>query len=253
MSYGRSMVSIATALVVVGSVGCCRAFHRRHCLPCSNGDVETVSLYPAGEGISVIEPEGVELDTVPDSEFKALPDRPKSSTAHDAPKLDPTPPPRKVPAETPAAPTLKPTPKAPPAAELVPKKPALPDKPALKPGALRLNVEGSKPSIAVGDEVDFTVSIANTGEATVPSVELTVKFSGQLQPVRLQQNTVGKIQGNTVVLEPIKNFLAVTELTFKITAKGVEAGSGQVTVQVASPILAAGPLTQQVVTRIIRM
>jgi hypothetical protein len=246
------VVSIATALVIVGSVGCCRAFHRRHCVPCSNGDAETVSLYPGGEEATVIEPEEVELDTVPDSAFKALPDRPKSSTAHDAPKLEPTPPPRKTQPEVPPTPSLKPTPKEPPTTELVPKKPALPDKPDLKPGALRLNVEGSKASIAVGEELEYTIVIENTGDAIIASVELAIKFSSQLQPLKLREESAGKIQGNTVALAPIANFKPMP-LTFHITAKGVEAGSGRVTVEAKSPILTAGPLTQQVATRIVRM
>jgi hypothetical protein len=241
----RWVVAAAAAVAMVG----CRGWNRRSaCEPCEFGGGVVVggggfdecttcgkTSQFAGEAVSF--GEGFAGDVVLGGEHESL--------ALEA-----------IPAETPPSPPVEArrevrvekqpeAPPRPPAIEPLPMPPQ-----AAKPAAINVDLNTSVAVAMAGQDVAIDLTIENSGGQAIESADVTVQFSPGLKPKSVSPDGVARIEGQRVVFAQLRNF-APMSMTYKIVAEAVAGASeGRVTVQIVSPILPMGPLTQEAVVKI---
>jgi hypothetical protein len=239
--------SLVVAGVAASLIGCGLLPGRRclrQCTPCC----DSVEFAGAAAETIVLSPTD-ELHEVPEAMEPSLPEM-----VHE-PELQPIPPPKEQPPSRPPSLHVPPTPTKPPTkAEESPDKLALPEPPAKamkKPGSLSLDVRPVSAVVAVGKPFQIEILVENTGESAIDRTDVTAQFSDNLKIRSVRPENAGKIVGNKVVFETIKNFSPMP-LRFQIAAEAVRVngGKGRIDVDVASPILKAGPLRHEAIVQI---
>lgn len=253
----RWLKCVATVTIALGVVGC-GLFPCRKCRKASTPCCETIE-FAGGTANTIVLSPGEELVDVPESSSEKLhrmhPPLDLSQSEPSLPEPEPIPPPRDATsARTPSL-HLTPTPdKTAAKPETAPDKLALPERPIKemkKPGSLSLDVRAKDAVVAVGKDIVFEILVENTGEQAIASAAITATFSSNLRPRLIDPENSGTVAGNKIVFAPITNF-APMPMRFRVTAEAATAngGKGRITVEVASPILTAGPLKQEAVVQI---
>jgi uncharacterized repeat protein (TIGR01451 family) len=88
--------------------------------------------------------------------------------------------------------------------------------------------------VSVGDTTTYTVKVTNQGTADDANVQIVVTIAPELAPVN---STEGTIDGQIVTLPLIPKLAAKDSVTYKIVAKGVNAGDGHTKFTLSSDVL----------------
>ncbi len=88
--------------------------------------------------------------------------------------------------------------------------------------------------VAVGDTTTYTVKVTNQGTADDANVQIVVTIAPELAPT---SSAEGTIEGQTVTLPLIPKLAAKDSVTYKIVAKGVNAGDGHTKFTLSSDVL----------------
>ncbi len=90
--------------------------------------------------------------------------------------------------------------------------------------------------VAIGDTTTYTVKVTNQGTADDANVQIVLTVAPELVPV---SSAEGKIDGQTVTLPLIAKLAPKAAVTYKIIAKGVNAGDGHTKFTLSSDALKA--------------
>lgn len=120
-------------------------------------------------------------------------------------------------------------------------------KPKALPGVLDVRVEGSRKMAAVGESIDFRLSIRNQGETAIEFVEIEATATDNLRIQGLDPDGIGVIQGNRVIFGRINNLLSGMPLmyTVKTTVQKVDGGAATLRLSVKSSAFPSGPVQKQ--------
>lgn len=120
---------------------------------------------------------------------------------------------------------------------------------AKTPAGLNVDLKSSVASAMAGQEVTFEITLANMGGTPIESIDMAATLTG-LRAKSVSPDGVARIDGNRVAFDAIKSFAPMT-LTYKIIAEVLPGQTeGRVSIEVKSPILKAGPLTEEAVIRV---
>lgn len=259
------LVRVALALAVMTPLMGCRAFrnHFSSCSTCSASPVsysepvvvsdQIVSDGFVSDGFVGVEPgcttcqkslsigDGpvtVESPTLLDDTSLYLPTPESTSSYSVAPEEQPIKP-EPAKAEEPKQPVpTEPSPTPPPVTK------------SSKPGAINVDLRSSMSVAMVGQEVTFDVTLANAGGMSIDEVELSATFSEGLRPKSVTPAGVARIEGQRVIFDQIRQFTPMT-LTYRIVAEAISGmPESRLTIEVASPVLTAGPIKKDTVVRI---
>lgn len=240
----RWVVAAAAAVAMVG----CRGWNRRGaCEPCEFGggvvvgdgfgDCTTCGKSPLFAGDAASFGDVFAGDVVLGGEHESL-------SLEAIPAETPTPPPVEARREVRVEKQPQPQP-APPSIEPLPMPPQ-----AAKPAAINVDLNTSVAVAMAGQDVTIELTLENSGGQAIESADVTVQFSPGLKPKSVSPDGVARIEGQRVVFAQLRNF-APMSMTYKIVAEAVAGASeGKATVQITSPILPMGPLTQEAVVKI---
>ena len=120
-------------------------------------------------------------------------------------------------------------------------------KPKALPGVLDVRVEGNRKMAAVGEPIDFRVSIRNQGETAIEFVEIEATATDNLRIQSLEPDGIGSIQGNRIVFGRINNLLSGMPLiyTVKTVVNKVDGGAATLRLSVKSSAFPSGPVQKQ--------
>ena len=107
-----------------------------------------------------------------------------------------------------------------------------------------ISIIDAKDPITIGDNSEYTIKVKNQGEFEPVSGTITIEFSEHLKPTAILNNTSGSIFENTiripeVLLKPGK------DITLKISAQGVKAGSGRANLNFMADFLVNPVISQE--------
>ncbi|MGE0608479.1 MAG: CARDB domain-containing protein [Pirellulales bacterium] len=98
---------------------------------------------------------------------------------------------------------------------------------------LTLDVHDPQGAIAVGEELEYEIVIRNRGTKAAEEVEVVAAFSASVEPLSATGGQFG-VHGSTVEFETIESIAAGEELTLKIKAKALRAGTHVLRTEVRS-------------------
>jgi uncharacterized repeat protein (TIGR01451 family) len=88
--------------------------------------------------------------------------------------------------------------------------------------------------VAIGDTTTYTVKVTNQGSADDHIVQIVVTIAPELTPVSSEGGT---IDGQTVTFPVVPTLATKQAVTYKIVAKGVNAGDGHTSFKLTSDVL----------------
>lgn len=103
--------------------------------------------------------------------------------------------------------------------------------------------------IEVGSDTVYQIQLVNQGSKTATGVRVTAMLPAGLRPVGGDGPTAFRIDGQTIVFEPLARLAPKGEAIYKIQARGVQQGDHRITVQVASDEVRT-PVSKEESTRV---
>ena len=111
--------------------------------------------------------------------------------------------------------------------------------------ALLVTVVDEKDPIRSGDEVTYSITVKNQGDAADENVEVTAMLPGQLKFVSADGTTDAQSQGNQVKFQPVKKLEAGDSARWDLTAKASGKGEVRLEVEVKSNGLSRATVTEE--------
>ena len=114
---------------------------------------------------------------------------------------------------------------------------------------LAFTVSDTQDPIEVGSETTYEFHIVNNGTKTATNVQVTAILPGELTPLSGEGTTRVVIQGQQVLMQPLKRMGPGEEAIYKIKVKGIRAGDHIIDVRLASDEVPT-PVTKQESTKV---
>ncbi len=90
--------------------------------------------------------------------------------------------------------------------------------------AILLELADQADPVAVGESETYTIKVTNQGSAVDTNVRVTFWFEPNLQYVSSSGATIGTLQGDTVVFEPLQSLPPKTDAVWRVVLQGVSPG-----------------------------
>lgn len=103
--------------------------------------------------------------------------------------------------------------------------------------------------ICVGQTTVYRVCVSNRGTAEDSNVQLSISFTGELEPQSFNGPTAGRISGNTVTFAPLPRMAPKESVEFSVTVKGIGPGDAKAEATLKSDGLST-PNTQTETTHV---
>jgi uncharacterized repeat protein (TIGR01451 family) len=115
--------------------------------------------------------------------------------------------------------------------------------------ALRFDFRGSTPTVEVNGEVEYEITLRNSGSAPATNIRPVIVLPEELAVVKAEPEN--RVEGGRVTFEPLAAFPPNNRAIFRVKAKAVKASLGaRVTAEVGGDPFPTGPLTRQEMTAI---
>jgi uncharacterized repeat protein (TIGR01451 family) len=103
--------------------------------------------------------------------------------------------------------------------------------------------------VCIGNSTTYRVCITNRGSAEDSNVQLSIRFTNELQPQCANGPTHGNISGQTVTFDPIERLAPKQSVEYCVTVRGVTAGDARAEATLSSDGLGA-PVTDVEATHV---
>ena len=115
--------------------------------------------------------------------------------------------------------------------------------------ALLMEVVDDPDPLLVGEDTVYTIAITNQGTAEDTNIQIKGIFPAEIDPIEVSGDTVGKIEGKTIVFEPYPTLQPKARVQWQVKARGVQRGDSRVKFMQTSTLL-VNPVTEEESTQV---
>jgi hypothetical protein len=103
--------------------------------------------------------------------------------------------------------------------------------------------------IEVNGETTYEIRVVNQGSKAATDVQLEAEFMAQMRPLSAEGPVRHQIAGNTVRFEKLARLAPKADTTYRVRAKGLQAGDTRVSVRVLTSEMTS-PVVKEESTRV---